>query len=131
MKASMKFIRTPQSSAVSSLMFRVACGVFFFGLFQAQWVFAQDPVSSESSDRAPAARSEGSRKRVRKQTAPTPMGSTSPTEATETPEREPRRSGKKREKEIEGSQALNRFESDSVLRSQYQHQGKPLEVDPD
>jgi hypothetical protein len=36
-----------------------------------------------------------------------------------------------REKEIEGSEARNRFQADTVLKSQYQHNGEPLEVDPD
>ena len=50
---------------------------------------------------------------------------------SETPSVESRKPRKKREKEIEGSQALNRFEVDSVLRSEYQHEGRRLEVDPD
>lgn len=36
-----------------------------------------------------------------------------------------------REKEAEGSEALNRFEADTVIRSQYKLNGEPLQVDPD
>lgn len=36
-----------------------------------------------------------------------------------------------REKEAEGTQAPNRFEADTVIKSQYQLDGQPLEVDPD
>lgn len=36
-----------------------------------------------------------------------------------------------REKEIEGSEARNRFQADTVLKSKYQLNGEPLEVDPD
>lgn len=37
----------------------------------------------------------------------------------------------KREKETEGTEAPNRFEADTVIKSQYQQDGKQLEVDPD
>ncbi len=36
-----------------------------------------------------------------------------------------------REKEAEGSQAPNRFEGDPVIKSKYELNGQPLEVDPD
>jgi hypothetical protein len=36
-----------------------------------------------------------------------------------------------REKEAEGTEAPNRFEADTVLKSQYRLDGQPLEVDPD
>jgi hypothetical protein len=36
-----------------------------------------------------------------------------------------------REKETEGTEALDRFEADTVIKSQYHIDGKPLEVDPD
>ena len=36
-----------------------------------------------------------------------------------------------REKEAEGTQAPNRFEADTVIKSQYKLDGQPLEVDPD
>jgi hypothetical protein len=36
-----------------------------------------------------------------------------------------------REKEIEGSEARNRFQADTVLKSKYHLDGEPLEVDPD
>jgi hypothetical protein len=36
-----------------------------------------------------------------------------------------------REKETEGTQAPNRFEADTVIKSKYQLDGQPLEVDPD
>jgi hypothetical protein len=34
-------------------------------------------------------------------------------------------------KETEGTTAPNRFETDSVIKSQYHLDGEPLEVDPD
>jgi hypothetical protein len=36
-----------------------------------------------------------------------------------------------REKETEGTEAPNRFEADTVIKSQYKLNGEPLEVDPD
>ncbi len=36
-----------------------------------------------------------------------------------------------REKEAEGSEARHRFTSDPIIKSQYRHDGQPLEVDPD
>lgn len=36
-----------------------------------------------------------------------------------------------REKETEGTEARNRFQADTVLKSKYEHNGQPLEVDPD
>lgn len=35
------------------------------------------------------------------------------------------------EKEAEGSEAADRFESETVLKSRYSHEGQSLEVDPD
>lgn len=35
------------------------------------------------------------------------------------------------EKETEGTEALDRFEAETVLKSKYQIDGQPLEVDPD
>lgn len=37
----------------------------------------------------------------------------------------------KSEKETDGSTAPNRFEADTVIKSQYKHEGEQLEVDPD
>jgi hypothetical protein len=37
----------------------------------------------------------------------------------------------KREKETDGTTAPNRFEADTVIKSQYKHEGEQLEVDPD
>ena len=40
--------------------------------------------------------------------------------------------GKRREqKETEGSEAPDRFEADTILKSVYHDRGQPLEVDPD
>ena len=36
-----------------------------------------------------------------------------------------------REKETEGTEAPDRFEADTVIKSQYKLDNKPLEVDPD
>ena len=36
-----------------------------------------------------------------------------------------------REKEAEGTQAPNRFETDILIHSKYKQDGKPLQVDPD
>jgi hypothetical protein len=37
----------------------------------------------------------------------------------------------KREKETEGTEAPDRFEADTVIKSRYELNGQPLEVDPD
>lgn len=37
----------------------------------------------------------------------------------------------RREKEAEGTQALNRFDADLILKSKYELNGQSLEVDPD
>jgi hypothetical protein len=36
-----------------------------------------------------------------------------------------------REKEIEGTEARDRFQADTVIKSKYQFNGEQLEVDPD
>jgi hypothetical protein len=36
-----------------------------------------------------------------------------------------------REKDAEGSEAADRFEADTVIKSKYRLNGEPLEVDPD
>ena len=36
-----------------------------------------------------------------------------------------------RETEAEGSEAPRRFEGDPIIKSRYEHNGEPLEVDPD
>ena len=57
--------------------------------------------------------------------SPAPTSTTSPA-----PESSPGRR-RLRDKEAEGSKAPNRFEADTVLKSQYTLDGQPLEVDPD
>lgn len=55
-------------------------------------------------------------------------------EAEPEPEPEPAKKKKVRivrEKETDGTQAANRFKGDPVIRSRYQLNGQPLEVDPD
>lgn len=53
-------------------------------------------------------------------------------ESSESGESAPTAGGKKyREKDIEGTQAPNRFEADPIIKSKYQLNGEPLEVDPD
>ena len=43
-----------------------------------------------------------------------------------------RRSGRSTShKEAEGTKAADRFEADTVIKSQYRYDGEPLEVDPD
>jgi hypothetical protein len=46
------------------------------------------------------------------------------------PSAKPKRRGP-REKEAEGTQAPNRFQADTVIKSQYKLDGQSLEVDPD
>jgi hypothetical protein len=41
------------------------------------------------------------------------------------------RGKKKSEKETEGTEALHRFEMDTIIKSRYELNGDPLEVDPD
>jgi len=53
-----------------------------------------------------------------------------------TPSEKNRRSSKKKkptgkQKDIEGTEALNRFEAETVIHSRYNLEGKSLEVDPD
>lgn len=47
----------------------------------------------------------------------------------------PRKTVKKgkilREKEAEGTEAPNRFENDTIIKSHYEYNGQPLEVDTD
>ncbi len=43
----------------------------------------------------------------------------------------PSKGRRPREKEAEGSEARDRFQADTVLKSKYQLNGEPLEVDPD
>src|SRR5690242_7267930 len=71
--------------------------------------------------------------------APSPPGGSPgiaapPAESAPAPSRRsrPATKGKRiREKEAEGSQAPDRFEADTVIKSKYEHNGQPLEVDPD
>ena len=54
----------------------------------------------------------------------------SPSDTTVKSERKPK--GKvHREKEVEGTQAPHRFESDAIFKSKYELNGQPLEVDTD
>lgn len=54
----------------------------------------------------------------------------SPSKAT-APSAQPKRGKRPGEKETDGSQAPNRFEADTVIKSKYRVDGQPLEVDPD
>jgi hypothetical protein len=45
--------------------------------------------------------------------------------------RPPQKGGVKSEIETDGTTAPNRFEADTVIKSQYKHEGEQLEVDPD
>ena len=61
---------------------------------------------------------------------------TSETPASEVPVQVPRKSKKargniKREKEAEGTKAPNRFDSEAIIKSRYELNGKFLEVDTD
>ncbi len=47
------------------------------------------------------------------------------------PSKNRKKGGKTGDKETEGTQARNRFEADTVIRSKYQLNGEQLEVDPD
>jgi hypothetical protein len=71
-------------------------------------------------------------------TAPAPPQPQQPTPAPSAPGAGPataprKAQGGKRagEKEAEGTQAPNRFQADTVIKSQYKLDGQPLEVDPD
>ena len=58
-----------------------------------------------------------------------------PTEAKAPPAKAPANAKKGRRareiKEAEGTEALGRFEADTVIKSKYELDGKSLEVDPD
>ncbi len=62
---------------------------------------------------------------------PQPVQSVQPQKAKKIRNAKKLKEGKVREKEAEGSQAPNRFEMDPVIKSKYQSNGVPLEVDPD
>lgn len=81
-------------------------------------VFAAQALAEPAADSAPAAGE--------------PAGDAAPAPA-DAPESAPVTSkGKRiREKEAEGSQAPNRFDGDPVIKSKYELNGQPLEVDPD
>jgi hypothetical protein len=63
----------------------------------------------------------------------TPTASPAPAPAAPSTTSKPRTvKGKQaREKDNEGTEARNRFQADTVLKSKYQFNGEPLEVDPD
>ncbi|NDD91067.1 hypothetical protein EBZ37_03155 [bacterium] len=67
--------------------------------------------------------------------AATPAASPSPTATSKASKKDQKSAGKKKSreasKETDGSVALDRFEADTVIKSQYTLDGKPLEVDPD
>ncbi|MGK5089737.1 hypothetical protein WDW86_19470 [Bdellovibrionota bacterium FG-2] len=54
-----------------------------------------------------------------------------PESPTEKPTKNKKKGTKTGDKETEGTQARNRFEADTVIRSKYQLNGEQLEVDPD
>ena len=84
----------------------------------------ETPPASEPAASAPAA----------EPAASTPAATAGDTggDGEEAPRPKPRRGRRTtREKEAEGSQAPNRFEADTVIKSQYRLDGQPLEVDPD
>lgn len=66
-----------------------------------------------------------------------PSGEANPpasSSASENPKKKRRGANERkrvREKEIEGTEAAGRFETETILRSRYQLEGRPLEVDPD
>jgi hypothetical protein len=60
-----------------------------------------------------------------------PVPSPLPERAKEISQKKSTKGKKIREKEAEGSQAPNRFEADTIIKSQYRLDGEPLEVDPD
>jgi hypothetical protein len=63
--------------------------------------------------------------------SPDPVSSPAP-QALSSPLPAPPAKGRRiREKEAEGTQAPNRFEADTVIKSKYELNGQPLEVDPD
>ncbi len=62
----------------------------------------------------------------------TPAPSTAgPSDSAKVPSSKKANKPVRREKEAEGNKALNRFEADTVLKSQYKLNGKQLEIDPD
>jgi hypothetical protein len=64
--------------------------------------------------------------------ATTTTAVTSDTSETQAPKKISKKRVKApREKETEGTEAPDRFEADTVIKSQYQFDGKQLEVDPD
>ncbi len=68
------------------------------------------------------------------QAAPNPQMSPFVSSLTLPPSKKTKKSPKgkrSREKDTEGSEAPERFEADTVIKSKYSLHGEPLEVDPD
>ena len=63
---------------------------------------------------------------------PGPTNPTATSESTTIDKSKKKKKAKRVEqKENEGTQAKGRFEADTILKSEYQLNGQPLEVDPD
>lgn len=77
----------------------------------------QAPPPSESSDVSPDSPS-------RRESAPKSSPKSTQGNAK-------KKGTKLRDRETEGTQALDRFEAETVIKSRYQHNGQSLEVDPD
>ncbi|MCM2278801.1 MAG: hypothetical protein NDJ89_12065 [Oligoflexia bacterium] len=60
-----------------------------------------------------------------------PAAPVAPAEAAPKKNVRPAKGKRSREKEAEGTEALDRFEANTVIKSHYQLNGEPLEVDPD
>lgn len=93
--------------------------IYCLGLVAVGTVFLVRMAEAETPAAAPAPESTAA-------PAPAQEGD-APARKTSSTEKGKRRS----EKEAEGTQAPNRFEADPVIKSRYELDGQPLEVDPD
>jgi hypothetical protein len=90
---------------------------------------AQDPIPTQTSGAAPAQGQAPAALPASAQVPGTPGAPSAPQKASKPSN--PKGNKRPREKEIEGTEARDRFQADTVLKSKYQSNGEQLEVDPD
>jgi hypothetical protein len=111
--------------------------VFLAALIPCDIVRAEEPTPTESAKEAvgtgsaenPASANQGSAKSA---TAPmTPAAEASPTQEKKSKKNQSKGKRVREREQEEGTQAPDRFEANTVIKSKYYYNGEPLEVDPD
>ena len=98
------------------MVFRVTASLLIMGSFAAPaWAEDSPPESPATAPAAAETPSEA------------PVAASAPKRAV----KKKGRASPSAHKETEGTTAPNRFEADTVVKSQYRLDGQPLEVDPD